>query len=386
MTPFSKKKDKDEQQNENIQNDENNNQNEKAMENKQNSKKCYNLIILDESGSMRCVWDATVSGCNEVLATIRTAAKENAELQQFVSIFCFDSDMKHSRYLMENTPIESVNDITMNDYIPTGCTPLNDAVGTTCTRLHNLVKDDVEATMMVTIITDGFENSSCEYSHLQVKKIIEDLKREGWIFSFIGANIDAEATASSYNISSSYQFAQNDADMKRMWDAERSARRRVWEKVRKMESCRFVSEAAYKTAKSQLNYGVFDEFSRTTPQLVNVLKPNEIFVFGSNLAGEHAGGAAAIAMAQFGAVWGQGVGLQGQSYAIPTMQGGVETIKPYVDKFIQFADNHPELNFLVTRIGCGIAGFTDKEIAPLFKRAVKLNNVALPESFWDVIR
>ena len=75
---------------------------------------------------------------------------------------------------------------------------------------------------------------------------------------------------------------------------------------------------------------------------------------------------------------GQGVGLQGQSYAIPTMQGGVETIRPYVDEFIQFAGQHPELMFLVTRIGCGIAGFTDDEISPLFEKAHDVENIVLP--------
>lgn len=120
---------------------------------------------------------------------------------------------------------------------------------------------------------------------------------------------------------------------------------------------------------------------RCTPDFIRTLAPNEIFVFGSNLAGAHGGGAARIAMDKFGAVWGEGVGLQGQSYAIPTMQGGVETIKPYVDEFIEFAKMHPEYKFLVTRIGCGIAGFTDEEIAPLFKEAQSLENVWLPRSF-----
>jgi hypothetical protein len=124
------------------------------------------------------------------------------------------------------------------------------------------------------------------------------------------------------------------------------------------------------------------EPERITSECITSLADNEIFVFGSNLAGAHGGGAARIAMNKFGAVWGQGVGLQGQSYAIPTMQGGVETIKPYVDEFIEFAKAHKEYKFLVTRIGCGIAGFTDEEIAPLFKEAHKLENVWLPKSFW----
>lgn len=118
-----------------------------------------------------------------------------------------------------------------------------------------------------------------------------------------------------------------------------------------------------------------------TPDFITELKENEIFVFGSNLEGMHGGGAARLAYDKFGAIWGQGVGLQGQSYGIPTMHGGVEAIKPYVDEFIEFAKSHPELTFLVTRIGCGIAGFRDEEIAPLFKECIDIENVILPRSF-----
>ena len=118
-----------------------------------------------------------------------------------------------------------------------------------------------------------------------------------------------------------------------------------------------------------------------TPELITELEPQAIFVFGSNLKGMHGGGAAFYAFKHFGAVMGCGVGLRGQSYAIPTMQGGVETINPYVDEFISFAKEHPELFFYVTRIGCGIAGFRDKEIAPLFAEAIDVPNICLPESF-----
>ena len=117
---------------------------------------------------------------------------------------------------------------------------------------------------------------------------------------------------------------------------------------------------------------------RTTPEFITELQPNEIFVFGSNLKGMHGGGAAYIAYRKFGAIMGQGVGLQGQSYAIPTMQGGVETIRPYVDEFIAFAKENKNLTFLVTRIGCGIAGFTDDDIAPLFEKAHDVENIVLP--------
>lgn len=122
-----------------------------------------------------------------------------------------------------------------------------------------------------------------------------------------------------------------------------------------------------------------------TPDNITALGPDEVFVFGSNLAGNHAGGAARTARLKFGAKMGQGEGMQGQSYAIPTMQGGVETIKPYVDRFIDLATEWDQTTFYVTRIGCGIAGFTDEQIAPLFDRAYDLYNVRLPLSFAEII-
>ena len=123
-----------------------------------------------------------------------------------------------------------------------------------------------------------------------------------------------------------------------------------------------------------------------TPENITSLAQNEVFVFGSNLQGSHGGGAAAAAVRYFGAIWGQGVGMQGQCYAIPTMNGGVDVIRPYVDEFIEFAKGHPELTFLVTRIGCGIAGFRDEQMAPLFADALELPNVVLPKSFVKVIK
>ena len=126
--------------------------------------------------------------------------------------------------------------------------------------------------------------------------------------------------------------------------------------------------------------------TRITPNHITELKPNEIFVFGSNLQGYHGGGAARLAMNQWGAGWGQGTGLQGQTYAIPTMQGGIGTIRPYIDQFIKFAQNDPERTFLVTEIGCGIAGFRPADIAPLFKNAINIPNIWLPQRFWEILQ
>ncbi|KQO10470.1 hypothetical protein ASF06_09945 [Agreia sp. Leaf244] len=111
---------------------------------------------------------------------------------------------------------------------------------------------------------------------------------------------------------------------------------------------------------------------------IGALEPGEIFVFGSNASGHHGAGAAAQAQRDFGAVWGEGHGLHGQSYAIDTMSG-LGVLEREIGVFVEFAETRPELTFLVTEIGCGIAGYTPAEVAPLFTRAPL--NVRLPESF-----
>ena len=124
--------------------------------------------------------------------------------------------------------------------------------------------------------------------------------------------------------------------------------------------------------------------TNVTPSQVNVLADREIFVFGSNFQGAHMGGAARVAKEKYGAVWGIGEGLQGKSYAIPTMEG-LENLAPAVQRFTSFAKQHKELKFFVTAIGCGIAGYQPEEIAPMFLNAAYLPNVFLPLSFWKII-
>lgn len=111
---------------------------------------------------------------------------------------------------------------------------------------------------------------------------------------------------------------------------------------------------------------------------ISTLRDDEVFVFGSNAHGAHGAGAARTAYEKFGAVWGQGHGLQGQSYGIDTMSG-FDTLAHEVARFIEFAGEHPELRFLVTKIGCGIAGYAPEQIAPLFREVP--DNVVLPEEF-----
>ena len=123
---------------------------------------------------------------------------------------------------------------------------------------------------------------------------------------------------------------------------------------------------------------------RIASDRIATLGENEIFVFGSNIQGSHGGGAAWYAYKTFGAEWGVGEGLTGRTYALPTMEG-VSSLKHAVEHFIACAKEHPEQTFLVTAVGCGIAGYTPDEVAPLFKEATSLENVYLPQVFWNVL-
>ena len=120
--------------------------------------------------------------------------------------------------------------------------------------------------------------------------------------------------------------------------------------------------------------------------MINELKENQIFVFGSNLAGIHGGGAAFDALSKFGAIYGQGTGIQGKSYAIPTKDDNIESlplgiIEKHIADFIEFAKAHPDLEFLVTQIGCGLAGYSIEDISSIFKKYDLSKNIILPVEF-----
>lgn len=129
---------------------------------------------------------------------------------------------------------------------------------------------------------------------------------------------------------------------------------------------------------------------RITPEVIEKLKQNEIFVFGSNSSGRHGKGAAKTAMG-WGARYGQGFGLQGRTFGIPTVNAGItnklslQTIEKHINEFIQFAKENPRMIFLTTKIGCGLAGWREKDIAPLFKEAINVPNIFLPKSFWKIL-
>lgn len=349
----------------------------------------YNLIILDKSGSMGSIAKAAISGFNETVGSIRSAQERFNDTQEhFVSLMIFCDCAKTMVYDM--VPVAEVKELTSNEYRPCCCTPLYDAMGISINKLYNAIKDKEDATAVVTVITDGLENASKEYSGAAIKALVERMKNEeGWNFAYIGTNQDVEATSASLSIDNHMAFADDEAGMREAWAKERKSRTMMYTRM----SEDFAATSAMpsmmrkvfrsRSNRENRNYREMSEFQhRIAPDQIDRLNKNEVFVFGSNLQGMHGGGAARIARLNFGAVMGQGVGLQGQSYAIPTMQGGVNTIKPYVDEFVAFAKQHPELTFLVTKIGCGIAGFTEAEIAPLFAGAVDVENIHLPKDFW----
>lgn len=190
--------------------------------------KVFNLIILDESGSMDCVRRQTISGCNETLNVIKSVQKKHADTQNnMVSIFAFqDNDSVPSRYLIKNVPAEACQHITKADYEPWGGTPLYDAIGATLTELKHAATKERDCTGSVTIITDGMENSSIHFNRRDVVRLIDFLKELGWNFNFIGANIDVDRVAADLSIDNTLSFQQDEEgteDMFRIVSESREA-------------------------------------------------------------------------------------------------------------------------------------------------------------------
>lgn len=344
----------------------------------------YNLIIVDESGSMSHLREVTLSGINETIGTIRNAQKEFGETQeQNLTLVTFDSDSNRPdvRTLIDCQPIDEVGEF--KDYMPNGCTPLYDAMGQSLTRLHNKIKKDADASAVVTVLTDGLENASREWRADSLRRLIEQLKEEGWSFSYMGSAHNVKEVTDLLSIENVVEFSHDDLGAGSTWGRERSSSRAYYQKMNAMY-CESPNMAREDRMERKRQFAREYYGPRVAPDNIKSLESNEIFVFGSNAGGYHGGGAAAFAMHKFGAIWGQGEGLQGQSYAIPTMEG-IESMRAAIDRFTKFADQHPELRFLVTRVGCGIAGYSVREVAPLFKGCISLENVALPSDFWDVL-
>lgn len=190
------------------------------METKTVKTTLFNLIILDESGSMRHLTNQTIAGCNETINVAKSAAEENADaIRALVSVYAFQNGTDiPSRYIMKNVKAADARHITANDYRPWGNTPLLDAVGSTLTELKAVCETHENASGIVTIITDGYENSSTDYTWAQVAALISQLKELGWTINLIGANIDVDAMAKQMHIDNHMAFQATQEGTQEMWE------------------------------------------------------------------------------------------------------------------------------------------------------------------------
>ena len=209
--------------------------------------KIYNLIILDASGSMYSIKNEAIAGVVETIQTIRTAQKDNAEQEQLFSLVVFNG--AHISTVYDRMPITNVSDFNEKDYQPTDNTPLYDAMGDSITNLRRYINEDDN--VLVTIITDGYENSSMEWNHQRVNQLVEDLKKKNWLFTYIGANQDALAIAKGMGIDHSMNFMSDAAGTKAMFMKEKLSRKSFYGKLARGMS--------FKKAMTEEDYFVDDD-------------------------------------------------------------------------------------------------------------------------------
>lgn len=187
----------------------------------------FNLIILDESGSMSSIEKQAIAGVNETVQTIRSAQKKHEEQEHYISFVSFNSDGIKTIY--DKMEAVKVNEITDKDYCPACCTPLYDAMGVSLTKLRKSVADD--DVVLVTIITDGYENASREYNGQSIKALVESMKAKGWVFTYIGANQDVEKVAATISIKNTLSFSADVEGTKAMFAKESSSRDRFFTRL-----------------------------------------------------------------------------------------------------------------------------------------------------------
>lgn len=188
----------------------------------------FNLIILDESGSMMDLTNQTIAGCNETINVAKHAATENADaIRSLLSIYAFqDGGPIKSRYIVKNVKASDAVHVTENDYRPYGNTPLLDAVGSTLSELKAVAATHEDATGIITIITDGYENSSTHYSWQQVASLISQFKEMGWTVNLIGANIDVNVLSKNLKIDNAMAFSATQEGASEMWSEYNSRQSR----------------------------------------------------------------------------------------------------------------------------------------------------------------
>lgn len=186
----------------------------------------FNLIIIDESGSMQSIKRAAIDSVNETIQTIRSAEQKHPEQEHYVSLVSFNDDVKTIYDCVEVEQVKEINDET---YQPSCCTALYDAMGISLTKLRKRVAESDK--VLVTVVTDGYENASKEYSGKAIKALVDELKAKGWVFAYIGANQDVEAVAATISITNVIQFEANPSGTQEMTARVNRGRNRLYESI-----------------------------------------------------------------------------------------------------------------------------------------------------------
>ena len=193
----------------------------------------HNLIILDESGSMDSIRETTIQGFNEIVQTVKGIEKEHPDQEHFISFISFNG--LGTKLHNFKDPVGKLNELNTKTYHPDASTPLFDAMGFGLTKLKQELANQTHYHVLVTILTDGEENASREFSGKAIKKLVEELKMTGWTFTYIGTDHDVEKFAMTLSITNTMHFSKNDSDMQFMFDMEKSARKSYSKKIDRNE-------------------------------------------------------------------------------------------------------------------------------------------------------
>ena len=200
----------------------------------ENKHQVHNIIILDESGSMHTIKKTIIDGFNEIVQTVKGIGKEYPEQEHFISLVSFNGLGTKVLHFMD--PVDKLEQINDENYRPNASTPLFDALGFGLNKLREELRNQKDYNVLVTILTDGAENASKEFTASAIKSLIDELKTEQWTFTYIGADHDVEAMAFSISIENTMVFKKNEQDIKAMFDLEKSARASYSERIRNKEA------------------------------------------------------------------------------------------------------------------------------------------------------